>query len=238
VREQDDLWGDAGTPTNGRELVGRLWESGRKAASEKHQVVAAVRRAKANRTRDELRSDFEAELARRGMRQDPVWVERELDELHQSPSSRLRLNARNLLLVGSTLGRMARDRGFPEPPDWMQPPWEASYHGPPRRGDKVPALIDPAATERLDRAISAAPGHIGNIAAQVPVWFDREGLEGKGVGVYLGAIRVGELDSSRAEMFAPVMNAAERRGAKPRGMAQLSRAKHFTPPYLLVVEMP
>jgi hypothetical protein len=238
VREEDDLWGDAGPPTNGREFVGRLWEIGRKGVDEKRQVVAAVSRAKGNRTRDELRSDFEAELARRGMRQDPVWIERKLDEFHHSPSSRLRLNARNLLLVGSTLGRMARDRGFPEPPDWMKPPEEASYHGPPRRGDKMPALIDPTAIERLDRAIAAAPGHVGNVAAQVPVWFDREGLEGKGVGVYLGATRVGELDSSSAEMFASVMNAAEQCGTKPRGMAQLSRAEHFTPPYLLVVEMP
>ena len=162
MREEDDLWGDAGPPTNGRELVGRLWESGRKAADEKRQVAAAVSRAKANRTRDELRGDFEAELARRGMRQDPIWVERELDELHQSRGSRLRLNARNLLLVGSTLGRMAGIAAFPSHRAGCNPPGRAArYHGPPRRGDKVPALIDPTTTERLDRAIAAAPDTLG-----------------------------------------------------------------------------
>ncbi len=236
--KEDDLWGGRGAPASGREFVGRLWEIGREAAEEKRQVARAVSRAMGDKTRDELRSDFEVELTRRGMRQDPIWIERELDELFQSRADRLRLNARNLLLVGGALGRMARSRGFPEPPDWMKPPSDASYGGWLRRGDKVRAIVDPTATRRLDRALADAPGHVGNVAALVPVWFDRETFDERSVGVYIGSARVGELDSASAERFVSVMEAAEQRGARPRGVAQLARAEHFDPPYLLVIEMP
>jgi hypothetical protein len=152
----------------------------------------------------------------------------------------MRQKAQNMLLVGSTLGRLARSRGIPDPPDWMNPPEEASYYGPPRRGDKVPVEVDPNAYVWLDRALESAPGHVGDIQALVPVWFDwdidREGV--RRIAVYIGSTRVGALDRKSSESFSSVMKAAEERGSKPRSMSPLARAKHLDPPYLLVVDLP
>lgn len=235
-----EFWGDDGPPSRAGEAVGRLWQIGREAATKKRQVVDAIRLVQEGKSRDELRSDFEAALARRRMPQDPIWVERTLDELCQSPAGQMRHKAQNLLLVGSTLGRLARSRGIPDPPDWMNPPAEASYYGPPRRGDKVPVEVDPNASVWLDRALVSAPGHVGDVQALVPVWFDWNTKEKdtRCVAVYIGSSRVGALDRKSSESFSPVMKAAEERGSKPRSMSQLARAKHLDPPYLLVVDLP
>jgi len=174
------------------------------------------------------------------MPQDPIWVERTLDELEQSPADQMRQKAQNLLLVGRTLGRLARSRGIPDPPDWMNPPEEASYHGPPRRGDKVPVEVDRNATAWLDRALESAPGHVGDVQALVPVWFDWDTEEDdtRRVEVYLGSTRVGTLNQNSSQSFSPVMKAAEAQGSKPRSMSPLARAKHLDPPYLLLIDLP
>jgi hypothetical protein len=235
-----EFWDDSGPPSTAGEFVGRLWQIGREGAAKKRQVVDAVRLAREGKNRDELRSAFEAELARHRMPQDPIWVERTLDELEQSRADQIRQKAQNLLLVGSTLGRLARSRGIPDPPDWMNPPEEASYHGPPLRGDKVPVEIDRNASVWLDRALESAPGHVGKIQALVPVWFtwDTDGENTRRVEVYIGSTRVGALDRKSSESFSSVMKAAEERGGKPRSMSLLARAKHLDPPYLLVVDLP
>ena len=199
-----------------------------------------MRLGRQGKSRDELRGDFEAELARRELPQDPIWVERKLDELEQSPAEGARKKAQNLLLAGSALGRLARSRGVPEPPAWMTPPADASYHGPPRRGDKVPVELDRDATALLDRALASAPGHVGDLHALAPVWFDWSagGEEGGQVEVYLGHTRVGVLDRRSSESFAPVMRAAAEQDCKPQGTSQLARAEHLDPPYLLVIDLP
>jgi hypothetical protein len=122
----------------------------------------------------------------------------------------------------------------------MSPPEEASYYGPPRRGDKVPVEVDRDATGCLDRALESAPGHVGDIQALVPVWFDwdTDTEDGRRVGVYIGSTRVGALDRKSSESFAAVMKAAEERGGKPKSMSPLAKAKHLDPPYLLVVDLP
>jgi hypothetical protein len=235
-----EFWDDSGPPSSTSEFVGRLWEIGREEAAKKRQVIDAVRLAREGKSREELRSDFETELARRHMPQDPIWLERTLDELEQSPADKIRQNAQNLLLLGSTLGRLARSRGIPDPPDWMNPPEEASYYGPPLRGDKVPVEIDRNASVWLDRALESAPGHVGDIQALVPVWFDWDtaGEDTRCVKVHIGSTRVGALDRKSSESFSSVMKAAEEQGGKPRSMSPLARAKHLDPPYLLVVDLP
>ena len=235
-----EFWGDDGPPSSAGEAVGRLWQTGRDAAAKKRQVVDSVRCAREGKSRDELRSEFEAELARRRMPQDPIWVERTLDELEQSPVDQMRQKAQNVLLVGSALGRLARSRVIPDPPDWMNPPEEASYYGPPRRGDKVQVEVDRSASVWLDRALESAPGHVGDIQALVPVWFDwdTDGEDTRRVDVYIGSTRVGALDRKSSESFSSVMKAAEERGGKARSMSPLARAKHLDPPYLLVVDLP
>jgi hypothetical protein len=121
----------------------------------------------------------------------------------------------------------------------MQPPAHASYHAP-GGGDNVPVEIDRDQTERLDEAIASAPGHVGDLAAVVPVWFDwdSEGGDSRRVAVFIGSRRVGALDAASSESFSPVMRVADQRDAKPRAQASLERAKHRDPPYLLVVSLP
>ena len=212
----------------------------RAVVAQRRDAADAVRRGSKGKTRDELRRDFDSEFAERGLRRDPIWVERALDKLEQSPAERALQKAQEMALAGSALGRMARSRGFPEPPDWMRPPERASYHGPPRLGDKVPVELDPAITGLLDRTLESAPGHVGDLQAAVPVWFDWDSDDNqtRRVGVYVGAARVGVLDPSSSESFSAVMKAAEERGGKPRDLAQLARVKHLDPPYLLVVKLP
>lgn len=236
----EEFWGENGPPSNAGEAVARLWQVGREAAAKKRQVVDAVRLAQGDKTRDELRGDFEAELARRRMPQDPIWVERTLDELDRSPADQVRRKAQNLLLLGSTLGRLARSRGIPDSPDWLNPPEEASYYGAPRRGDKVAVEVDRDAFVWLDRVLESAPARVGDIHAVVPVWFDwaSDGEDLRRVEVYIGSSRVGVLDRKSSGSFSPIMKAAEERGSKPRSMSQLARAKHRDPPYLLVVDLP
>jgi hypothetical protein len=122
----------------------------------------------------------------------------------------------------------------------MNPPEEANYYGPPRRGDKVPVEVDRDATRCLDRALEGAPGRVGDVQALVPVWFDwdTDGDDHRRVGVYIGSTRVGALDRESSECFAAVMKGAEERGGKPRSMSPLARARHLDPPYLLVVDLP
>jgi hypothetical protein len=101
---------------------------GREVADERKRVVQAVRDAGHGKARAELRSLFAAELNRRDMPSDPIWIERMLDELEWSPGERARQTAHRLLLVGGSLGHIAQSRGVPEAPEWMQPPEQASYH--------------------------------------------------------------------------------------------------------------
>jgi hypothetical protein len=235
----DPPWGDR-PPRDAADLVRGLWRVGREAADKKKQVVQAVRDASHGKTREQLRSLFEEELACHEVPPDPIWVERKLDQLEWSPVERVRETAQGLLLAGGALGRIAQSRGIPDAPQWMQPPEDASYHVRTSRCEKTPVDIDPQATPWLDRVLASAPGHVGEIFALVNIWFDWEAGPGGDapVGVYLGSHRVGVLDPQATERFTPVMQSAAQRHAKPRGRAHLTKAVHLQPPYLLVVDIP
>jgi hypothetical protein len=130
--------------------------------------------------------------------------------------------------------------GIPDPPAWMQPPEDANYPvwGP--RREKTAVSVDPDAAPVLDRALASAPGHVGELIALVDVWFDREADadEHAPVAVHIGRERVGVLGPQATEWFIPVMQSAAERGARPRAKAQLAKATHLQPPYLLVVDIP
>jgi hypothetical protein len=232
-------WGDH-APRDASEFFRGMWRVGREAADKKRQVVEAVRDASQGKTRDQLRSLFEEELARREMSSDPIWVERMLDELEWSSGERVRQTAQRLLLVGGALGRIAQSRGIPDAPGWMRPPEDADYEVPGSRCEKTPVDVDPDAAPVLDRALAGAPGHVGEMIALVDVWFDREAVaDGDApVGVYLGSQRVGVLGAQATERFTTVMQAATERGARPCAKAELAKATHLQPPYLLVVDVP
>ncbi len=227
-------------PRDASDFFRNIRRTAHDAADKKKQVVQAVRDAGHGRTRDELRSLFEDELARHDMPADPIWVERMLDELEWSSGERVRQTAQRLLLVGGALGRIAQSRGVPDPPAWMQPPEDADYHvwGP--RREKTPVDVDPDAAPVLDRALAGAPGHVGELIALVDVWFDREADAGEDgpVAVHIGQQRVGVLGPRATQWFIPIMRSATECGARPRAKAQLAKAKHLQPPYLLVVDIP
>jgi hypothetical protein len=104
VSGPEDFWGDGGPPSSAGEFAGRLWQIGREGAAKKRQVVDAIRLVQDGKSRDELRRDFEAELARQRMQRDPIWIERALDELEESSADQLSKNAQNLLLAPGHVG--------------------------------------------------------------------------------------------------------------------------------------
>jgi hypothetical protein len=235
----DPPWGDR-PPRDAFEAVRGFWRVGREAADKKKQVVQAVRDAGHGKTRDQLRSLLEDELALHGMPPDPIWVERKLEELEWSPTERIRQTAERLWLAGRALTRMAQSHGIPEAPAWMRPPEDASYRAWSSGREKTSVDIDPRAIAWLDRVLTHAPGRVGEMLALVDVWFDWDTDMGEAgpVAVYLGAQRVGMLNPSATERFIPVIQAAREQNTKPRSSAQLAKAAHLQPPYLLVVYVP
>jgi hypothetical protein len=234
-----DFWG-GDPPKDAGEFVRRLWQVGREQAANRQQVAQAVRDAGKGKTREELRSLFGVELDRCGVPPDPIWVEQQLDEGESSTVERARQTVRGLLMASGTLGRMARSHGIPEAPEWMRPPEFATHHVWARQLEKTPVDIDPSACAWLDRALTSAPGRLGDPIALVDVWFDwdEDRSADAPVTVNVGDRRVGVLNPTATERPAPIMRAAAERGAKPRANAQLARAQHLQPPYLLVVEVP
>jgi hypothetical protein len=235
----DPPWGDR-PPRDAFEALRGFWWVGREAAERKKQVVQAVQASAHGETREQMRSMFEDEFVRREMSPDPVWVEQKLDELEWSPSERVRQTVERLWLAGGTLTRMARSHGIPEAPDWMRPPEDAGYRVWAPNREKTTVDIDPQATTWLDRVLVNAPGRVGDMLALVDVWFDwaADADEGGSVAVYLGPRRVGVLSRRATERFIPVMQSARQQNEKPCTSAQLAKAVHMQPPYLLVVEIP
>jgi hypothetical protein len=59
-------------------------------------------------------------------------------------------------------------KGIPEAPRRMQPPEHATHHVWAPHIEKTPVDIDPDACARLDRALTSAPGHVGEQIARQP----------------------------------------------------------------------
>jgi hypothetical protein len=232
-------WGEH-PPKDAGEFFRGLWRLGREAAEKQKQVVEAVRAASEGRTRAQVRVLFEDELRRRDMSPDPIWVERKLDELEWSDAEKAGETAKWLWATGGTLIRMARSHGRSQPLAWMQPPEYASRHVWASNREKTSVDIDVQAVDWLDRALAEAPDRVDNAFALIDVWFDwdTEEADPGRVAVHLGARRVGRLNAQASERLISIMRSAEEDDAKPRAGAQLARAAHLQPPYLLVVEVP
>lgn len=223
------------------DVLRKIWHSAREATQKRKQVVQAVRAARQGMTREQLRDLFEGELARREMPADPMWVEHRLDELEWSAGERMRHRAEGAVLAVEFVGRV-RQRVVQkrEAPKWMEPPGEASYLMSARRCEKTRVDLDPGAAACLDQALASATVGAGERYAQVTVWFDSPsdaGTDGL-IAVHLGQHSVGVLSRDASERLAPYLGAAAERGAKPRAPADLAKAAHLHPPYLLVVAVP
>lgn len=233
----DPPWGDK-PPENAREFVGFLWRAGREAATKKKQVVEAVRASCDGMSRDERRVLFKRELDRHGAPRDPIWVERELDELELSAGERPLKRAKDVVLAATALGHAAK--GFSDPPAWMNLPDDVGRSAWARRSEKTAVGIEPGAQVWLERALAEAAHRIGNEAALFDVWFDwKPGMDPEQpITVHLGAHKVGALDSEATHLLAAALEATRFVQPKPFAKAHLARAKHLQPPYLLVVEIP
>jgi hypothetical protein len=170
-----------------------------------------------------------------------MWVEQRLDELGWSATERMRHRAQGAVLAVEFVGRV-RQRVVQklEAPQWMEPPDDASYLMSARRYEKTPVDLDPDAAACLDQALSSATLRAGGRYAQVTVWFDSQSDAGANgvVAVHLGQRTVGVLNRQASERLAPHLAAAAKRGVKPRAPAELAKATHLRPPYLLVVAVP
>ena len=146
---------------------------------------------------------------------------------------------RRVGLAGVALGRMVQSHGLPDAPQWMDPPSDATYWVPAGLSEKTAVDLDPEAHAWLGRALASTPRRVGTLLAIVDVWFSYDAASGDGgrVIVHLGEQRVGLLMDAASERFAPVMESAANRHAKPRATAQLAEALHRRPPYLLVVDV-
>lgn len=236
----DPPWGEH-PPKDALEAVRGLWRAGREAAERKRQVVEAVMSASAGKTRAQMRALFEDELCRRKTSPDPIWVEQKLDELEWSETERIREKAERIWFAGEVLTRMARSRGIAEAPAWMRPPENANYRVWAPNREKTAVEIDPQSTGWLDRALAEAPGRAGKMLALVEVWFDWDTDPAAGglVAVHLGAQRVGRLSLHASKRFVSIMRSAhEQEEAKPFATAELAKAAHLKPPYLMVIEVP
>jgi hypothetical protein len=233
-------WGDTPPPRGVLEFFSGLWRAGRDTADKKKQVVDAVRIARAGKTRDQLRSLFAKELARHEVPPDPIWVERQLDELESSPGERARRTGEDLLSVGGALLRMARAGGVSDAPKWMEPPEDAIHPqwGPTR--EKTAVDLDPQASSWLERVLAGAPVRVGDLLAPVEVWFEveRSANADPQVAVHLGSETVGMFDSRALQGVTATTRSVEKQRARFRARGQLTRAAHMQPPYLLVVEVP
>jgi hypothetical protein len=232
----DALWDEP--PENAREFFGALWRAGREAATKQKRVVESVRANSKGMSRDERWILFERELDRHEAPQDPVWVERELDELEFSAAERARQGAREALLAATALRHAAG--GFPDPPGWMALPDDVGRPVWAPRREKTAIDIRPEATIWLERALAEAPRRIGNEIALFDVWFDwKPDMDAQEpIVVYLGGHNVGVLNTKTTRWLASSMQATAFAQAKPSASAHLARAKRLQPPYLLVVEIP
>lgn len=233
-------WSSRGeTPDGAGELFRSLLAAGRERAAERDRVVETVRAQAGTKSRDELRALFESELDRQGVPRDPIWVERQLDELTATPLERSRRIAKGFGLAATSLPKLLRgfsDAPQPETPAWMRKPARARYWAYAPEAVKVAVRLDRSAAGLLERVLAGAPQRVGNEVAVLEVWFDRDRSDGK-TAVFVGEERVGNLEESPPHGLRTQMDAADRLEESTYASATLARARHLDPPYLLVTEI-
>lgn len=231
-------------------------------ASKKRQAIEAVRARRAGKDRAELRSTLEEELDRRGIACDPIWVEEKLDELESSETERAQQVKRGRAAALRTFGKFARavrrerqagaDGVVPaalaaltkagQAPEWMAVPGGSLYPSVPGVGaEKRAVRLGAAAGPMLEHVFTSRAGRFGGSRAVFEVWFSPAESDAEHVAVHVGRTCVGTLDRDASDRVRPVMGVAERRGlrqSRARGTATLTRAKYFSPPFLLVVRVP
>jgi hypothetical protein len=126
-------------------------------------------------------------------------------------------------------------------PEWMAVPGGSLYPSVPGVGaEKRAVRLGAAAGPMLEQVFTNRASRFGGSRAVFEVWFS-PAESAEHVAVHVGRTCVGTLDKDASDRLRPVMEVAERRGlrqSRARGTATLTRAKDFSPPFLLVVRVP
>jgi hypothetical protein len=107
--------------------------------------------------------------------------------------------------------------------------------------EKRAVRVDANAGPMLEQVFASRAGGFGGSRAVFEVWFSPAESDAERVAVHVGRTCVGTLDRDTSNRLRPVMEVAERRGlrqSRARGIAMLTRARDFSPPFLLVVRVP
>jgi len=129
--------------------MSKLWQESRATSA----AVDAVRRERVGKARAELRAMLERELAGRGVSPSPLWIDRTLDHLHDSPAEK-----RELLIKGRVYHAIQRLIGSTASLEaWLD--WDTDEEGylAVHIGERRVGTLDEAATIAY-RAVMKAAG--------------------------------------------------------------------------------
>jgi hypothetical protein len=234
--------------SSGQRPMADIWREVRA----RNDAAKAIKPMVGDHDRTQLRVILESELAKRGVGADPLWIQRQIDDLFTSRAERRQQAAEGLKVLGK-LGLGAanaiRKRELPELPDmsvpaWVEPPSEAVYavpqsHDPSHRWTAVE--LDEGSDDWLARVHAAVPRlfKIDN-SPTFDAWLDWGPTDDEASGliaVHIGERRVGSLDDSSTVLYRPVMDAATERAELPCVQARVTPGPEGAG-YLLEVALP
>jgi hypothetical protein len=225
------------SPSSERPSLSDMWREGRA----RDEAVKAVKRVGPEADRDALRSALERELAARGLSESPLWLERTLDHLHDSPAEQARALSRGIgtaadLAVRAIRGlREHRDPPDLSPPAWLDPPDRAAYPvvaSTQARWTEV--QLDEPARSYLERVYAAIPRPFGSTALAT-AWLAWDEGPRERLVVSLGQERVGAVTPAAAAAYRLVMDRAAERDELPSVPARLTSRQGG---HLLEVQLP
>jgi hypothetical protein len=192
----------------------------------RQQAVRAVQQQGRGRDRDALRQMLQEQLTSRGLTESPLWMERTLDHLWDTPAQQVRLALQGLTVLGRFglgVAKAIRDRELPDlsTPDWLEPPDPAFYELP--RAEKWIAIeLDPDAYDWLER-VHAAARPIAGIAS-VDSWLRwQPGNDRSRIAVHIGERAVGTMPENVTPVYLDAMSAADFREELARVPSRLAR---------------
>lgn len=217
--------------------VSEIWHESRA----QRAAVRAVRAMGPETDRSELRATLERELAARGVSESPLWLERTLDHLDDSPAEQARSvaegvgSAADLALRAIRGLREHRSRPDLSPPTWLDPPDRAVdpvAKNPQARWTEV--QLNEQAASYLGRAYDAIPRLIGSTALAT-AWLSWDEGPHQRLVVSLGDQRVGTVTPAATAAYRPVMDRATERDELPYVPARLTPRSET---HLLEIQLP
>lgn len=221
----------------------------------RREAIQAIREAAKASNRFELTTALRAELARRGVHEEPLWIEQQIDLLlanprhpRLAPHEELRAigqAGKGLGAVGLIIIKALRGQKPPTtaPPAWLAPPTAARYsvaqsQEPGRRWAEV--TLNDGSSEYLDRAYSAMPRpfkHVSN-SVTLDAWLTERSNDRQKLDVCLGETHVGTLDLELETAYQPFIASASIQGELPRVPTRLTPIAARPEGYLMEIARP